>query len=167
MPVIDHETVGCVAYDGSNIAVGCSTGGIFEKTSNSVSGCSIIGCGIFADSDFACSLTGCDKTIAKFGLARRIVETRRRENLSSADAFHLAVNKIMKNERSSEPRLSIGGVGLRTDGDWGFFCSNGEKMPFAFAKKDEVTYGVKREEAKVERILNSEDLEQFKWENSR
>jgi L-asparaginase / beta-aspartyl-peptidase len=70
-----HGTVGCVAFDAKGeLAVGTSTGGIFDKLPGRVGDSPLIGCGTYADDYGAASCTGHGEAIIRLLLAKRAVE---------------------------------------------------------------------------------------------
>jgi beta-aspartyl-peptidase (threonine type) len=70
-----HGTVGCVAYDSRGLlAVGTSTGGIFNKLPGRVGDSPLIGCGTYADDYGAASCTGQGEAIIRLVMAKRAVE---------------------------------------------------------------------------------------------
>ena len=70
-----HGTVGCVAYDiRGQLAVGTSTGGIFNKLPGRVGDSPLIGCGTYADDWGAASCTGQGEAIIRLMLAKRAVD---------------------------------------------------------------------------------------------
>lgn len=83
---LGHDTVGCVAFDGSNFAAATSTGGIMGKRPGRVGDSPLVGCGAYADNFAgAVSTTGHGESISKVCLARRIVEGCERGNLVAFD----------------------------------------------------------------------------------
>jgi L-asparaginase / beta-aspartyl-peptidase len=67
-----HETVGCVALDGSGrLAAATSTGGLFDKPPGRVGDSALIGCGTYADEHGAVSCTGNGEAIIRSALAMR------------------------------------------------------------------------------------------------
>jgi L-asparaginase / beta-aspartyl-peptidase len=67
-----HETVGCVALDGSGrLAAATSTGGLFDKPPGRVGDSALIGCGTYADERGAVSCTGDGEAIIRAALAMR------------------------------------------------------------------------------------------------
>lgn len=70
-----HGTVGCVAYDSLGmLAVGTSTGGMFNKLPGRVGDSPLIGCGTYADDYGAASCTGHGEAIIRLLLANRAVD---------------------------------------------------------------------------------------------
>lgn len=70
-----HGTVGCVALDAKGaLAVGTSTGGIFEKLPGRVGDSPLIGCGTYADDYGAASCTGHGEAIIRLLLAKSAVD---------------------------------------------------------------------------------------------
>lgn len=70
-----HGTVGCVAYDSRGmIAVGTSTGGMFNKLPGRVGDSPLIGCGTYADDYGAASCTGHGEAIIRLLLAKCAVD---------------------------------------------------------------------------------------------
>lgn len=70
-----HGTVGCVAYDKrGKLAVGTSTGGIFNKLPGRVGDSPLIGCGTYADDWGAASCTGQGEAIIRLTLAKQAVD---------------------------------------------------------------------------------------------
>ncbi len=86
-----HGTVGCVAYDVTGgLAVGTSTGGIFDKLPGRVGDSPLIGCGTYADDRGAASCTGHGEAIIRLLLAKRAVDYLR-EGAEAASAAKMAV----------------------------------------------------------------------------
>jgi L-asparaginase / beta-aspartyl-peptidase len=70
-----HGTVGCVALDnGGRIAVGTSTGGIFNKLPGRVGDSALPGCGTYADEYAGISCTGHGEAIIRVCMAKSAVE---------------------------------------------------------------------------------------------
>jgi beta-aspartyl-peptidase (threonine type) len=70
-----HGTVGCVAYDSHGmLAVGTSTGGMFNKLPGRVGDSPLIGCGTYADDYGAASCTGHGEAIMRLLLAKCAVD---------------------------------------------------------------------------------------------
>jgi len=70
-----HGTVGCVAFDATgDLAVGTSTGGIFDKLPGRVGDSPLIGCGTYADDYGAASCTGQGEAIIRLLLAKCAVD---------------------------------------------------------------------------------------------
>jgi L-asparaginase / beta-aspartyl-peptidase len=70
-----HGTVGCVALDnGGKIAVGTSTGGIFNKLPGRVGDSPLPGCGTYADEYGGISCTGDGEAIIRIVMAKSAVE---------------------------------------------------------------------------------------------
>jgi beta-aspartyl-peptidase (threonine type) len=70
-----HGTVGCVAFDATgDLAVGTSTGGIFDKFPGRVGDSPLIGCGTYADDYGAASCTGHGEAIIRLLLAKCAVD---------------------------------------------------------------------------------------------
>jgi beta-aspartyl-peptidase (threonine type) len=70
-----HGTVGCVALDnGGKIAVGTSTGGIFNKLPGRVGDSPLPGCGTYADEYGGISCTGHGEAIIRIVMAKSAVE---------------------------------------------------------------------------------------------
>ena len=70
-----HGTVGCVALDSAGrLAVGTSTGGIFDKLPGRVGDSPLIGCGTYADESGAVSCTGYGEAIIRVVLAKSTVD---------------------------------------------------------------------------------------------
>ena len=70
-----HGTVGCVALDrNGKLAVGTSTGGIFNKLPGRVGDSPLIGCGTYADADGAVSCTGHGEAIVRVVLGKSTVD---------------------------------------------------------------------------------------------
>lgn len=76
--VNDHfggtDTIGAVAADGSTVAAATSTGGRWGALAGRVGDVPQIGGGFYASPAGAASATGAGEAIARFGLARRVVE---------------------------------------------------------------------------------------------
>lgn len=98
-----HGTVGCVAFDAKgDLAVGTSTGGIFDKLSGRVGDSPLIGCGTYADDYGAASCTGHGEAIIRLLLAKRAVGYLQ-EGVEAPTAAEMAVGDL-EDER-------IGGTG--------------------------------------------------------
>lgn len=71
----EHGTVGCVALDNrGKIAVGTSTGGIFNKLPGRVGDSALPGCGTYADEYGGISCTGQGEAIIRIVMAKSAVE---------------------------------------------------------------------------------------------
>lgn len=68
------DTVGAVATDGSHLAVATSTGGRWCALAGRVGDVPQIGAGFYASETAAASATGAGEAIARYGLARTVVE---------------------------------------------------------------------------------------------
>jgi beta-aspartyl-peptidase (threonine type) len=98
-----HGTVGCVAFDSKgDLAVGTSTGGIFDKLPGRVGDSPLIGCGTYADDYGAASCTGHGESIIRLLLANRAVGYLQ-EGVEAPTAAEMAVGDL-EDER-------IGGTG--------------------------------------------------------
>ena len=74
-----HGTVGCVALDNQGkIAVGTSTGGIFNKLPGRVGDSPLPGCGTYADEQGGSSCTGQGEAIIRIVMAKSAVEFLKR-----------------------------------------------------------------------------------------
>lgn len=70
-----HGTVGCVALDSDGkIAVGTSTGGIFDKLPGRVGDSPLLGCGTYAEETGGVSCTGDGEAIIRTVMARTALE---------------------------------------------------------------------------------------------
>ena len=89
-----HGTVGCVAYDSRGmLAVGTSTGGIFNKLPGRVGDSPLIGCGTYADDYGAASCTGNGEAIIRLLLAKSAVEFLS-DGSEAQTAAEMAVGKL-------------------------------------------------------------------------
>ena len=89
-----HGTVGCVAYDSRGmLAVGTSTGGIFNKLPGRVGDSPLIGCGTYADDDGAASCTGNGEGIIRLLLAKSAVDFLG-DGTEAQTAAEMAVGKL-------------------------------------------------------------------------
>jgi len=89
-----HGTVGCVGFDADGkLAVGTSTGGIFNKPPGRVGDSPLIGCGTYADDYGAASCTGHGEAIMRLLLAKRAVDTLKNGGDAPA-AAKLAMNDL-------------------------------------------------------------------------
>jgi isoaspartyl peptidase/L-asparaginase-like protein (Ntn-hydrolase superfamily) len=68
------DTVGAVATDGERVAAATSTGGRWFALAGRVGDVPQVGAGFYADGRAAASATGAGEAIARFGLARRVVD---------------------------------------------------------------------------------------------
>jgi isoaspartyl peptidase/L-asparaginase-like protein (Ntn-hydrolase superfamily) len=68
------DTVGAVATDGDRLAAATSTGGRWFALAGRVGDVPQVGAGFYASGEAAASATGEGEAIARFGLARRVVE---------------------------------------------------------------------------------------------
>jgi beta-aspartyl-peptidase (threonine type) len=83
-----HGTVGCVTFDNDGkIAVGTSTGGIFNKLPGRVGDSPLPGCGTYADEHGGISCTGQGEAIIRIVMAKSAVEFLKRgaDPLSAAN----------------------------------------------------------------------------------
>ncbi|MFB6134321.1 MAG: isoaspartyl peptidase/L-asparaginase [Halanaeroarchaeum sp.] len=71
---LEHDTVGAVATDGDTVAAATSTGGRWFALAGRVGDVPQVGAGFYASGDAAASATGEGEAIARFGLARDVVE---------------------------------------------------------------------------------------------
>jgi len=89
-----HGTVGCVAYDSRGmLAVGTSTGGIFNKLPGRVGDSPLIGCGTYADDYGAASCTGNGEAIIRLLLAKSAVDLLS-DGSEAQTAAEMAVGKL-------------------------------------------------------------------------
>lgn len=99
-----HGTVGAVACDAhGRLAVGTSTGGIFDKSPGRIGDSALIGCGTYADDRIAVSATGDGEAIIRMTLARLAACYA-----SQGEAVDLAVKKAMNDFANS----GLGEAGL-------------------------------------------------------
>ena len=68
------DTVGAVATDGTRLAAATSTGGRWAALAGRVGDVPQVGSGVYATERAAASATGAGEAIARFGLARRVVD---------------------------------------------------------------------------------------------
>jgi beta-aspartyl-peptidase (threonine type) len=93
-----HGTVGCVAYDAHDmLAVGTSTGGIFNKLPGRVGDSPLIGCGSYANDYGAASCTGHGEAIIRLLLAKSAVDYL--QNGSEAQSAAKVVIDDLKDDR--------------------------------------------------------------------
>ena len=89
-----HGTVGCVAFDSKgDLAVGTSTGGIFDKLPGRVGDSPLIGCGTYADDYGAASCTGHGESIIRLLLAKRAVDYLQ-EGVEAPTAAEMAISDL-------------------------------------------------------------------------
>ncbi len=89
-----HGTVGCVAFDAKgDLAVGTSTGGIFDKLPGRVGDSPLIGCGTYADDYGAASCTGHGEAIIRLLLAKCAVDYLKNGN-EARTAAEMAVGDL-------------------------------------------------------------------------
>jgi len=89
-----HGTVGCVAFGSKgDLAVGTSTGGIFNKLPGRVGDSPLIGCGTYADDYGAASCTGHGESIIRLLLAKRAVDYLQ-EGVEAPTAAEMAVSDL-------------------------------------------------------------------------
>jgi beta-aspartyl-peptidase (threonine type) len=69
------DTVGAVATDGASVAAATSTGGRWAALAGRVGDVPQVGAGFYAGERAAASATGAGEAIARFGLARAVVES--------------------------------------------------------------------------------------------
>ena len=70
-----HGTVGCVALDqAGRLAVGTSTGGMFDKLPGRIGDSPLLGCGTYADSSGGISCTGNGEAIIRVVMAKSALE---------------------------------------------------------------------------------------------
>lgn len=73
-----HGTVGCVALDqAGGIAVGTSTGGIFDKLPGRIGDSPLLGCGTYADDSGGVSCTGNGEAIIRVVMAKTTLDFMR------------------------------------------------------------------------------------------
>ncbi|MBV8526443.1 MAG: isoaspartyl peptidase/L-asparaginase [Acetobacteraceae bacterium] len=84
-------TVGVVAFDGTAIAAGTSTGGMTGKPKGRVGDTPLLGAGTFASADAGASATGEGEKIMQLGLTRYAVESLQRHRLSPQEAAESAI----------------------------------------------------------------------------
>ena len=91
-----HGTVGCVALDNQGkIAVGTSTGGIFDKLSGRVGDSPLPGCGTYADEYGGISCTGHGEGIIRIVMAKSALEFLR-HGADPLTAANQALNLLAK-----------------------------------------------------------------------
>jgi beta-aspartyl-peptidase (threonine type) len=123
-------TVGAVAFDGTHVAAGTSTGGTADKAVGRVGDSPILGAGTLADDESgAASATGIGEAIMKVSLTRVVCELMR-SGASPHDAAARAVEELARRLGSEAGVIAIG-----RDGRVGW-AKNTRTMSFAYAAID-------------------------------
>jgi beta-aspartyl-peptidase (threonine type) len=125
-----HGTVGCVALDNQGkIAVGTSTGGIFNKLPGRVGDSALPGCGTYADEHGGISCTGHGEAIIRIVMAKSAVEFLKQ----GADALSAANQAVLLLEKKTAGAAGLiiidrhGGIG---------YARNTPCMPVCFVTND-------------------------------
>jgi L-asparaginase / beta-aspartyl-peptidase len=106
-----HGTVGCVALDrNAKLAVGTSTGGIFDKLPGRVGDSPLIGCGTYADADGAVSCTGHGEAIIRTVLGKSTVDFLR-AGMDAQAAARQAIDLLESSTGSTGGLILIGRSG--------------------------------------------------------
>jgi beta-aspartyl-peptidase (threonine type) len=133
-----HGTVGCVAFDAkARIAVGTSTGGIFNKLPGRVGDSPLIGCGTYADDYGAASCTGEGEAIIRRVLAKYAVDSLQGDSDPQSVA-KIAIDYL-------EDRRIGGTGGIIMIDHWGRigFARNTSHMPVCYITgKGEITSSI-------------------------
>jgi beta-aspartyl-peptidase (threonine type) len=127
-----HGTVGCVAFDKrGQLAVGTSTGGIFNKLPGRVGDSPLIGCGTYADDLGAASCTGQGEAIIRLTLAKYAVDCLGVES-NPQSAAESAIDHL------GDERIGATGGIIMMDrlGNIGF-ARNTSHMPVCAIRQDE------------------------------
>ncbi|XP_043682889.1 isoaspartyl peptidase/L-asparaginase-like [Vespula pensylvanica] len=114
IPFHEARTVGAVAYDRKKrLSSGISTMKETIKTMGSISAVgTVIGCGIYADENGCCSLSGNDKTIYKYAPARKIVR-----RFNSKTTMMLEINNELDKFQKETGESEIGVIALNNKGE--------------------------------------------------
>jgi beta-aspartyl-peptidase (threonine type) len=97
------DTVGAVATDGETVAAATSTGGRWFALRGRVGDVPQVGAGFFAGERAAASATGHGEAIARFGLARRVVEAV----ASGSDPASAAAAEIEAFDRATDATAGV------------------------------------------------------------
>jgi isoaspartyl peptidase/L-asparaginase-like protein (Ntn-hydrolase superfamily) len=120
----DHDTVGAVATDGTHLAAATSTGGRWFALAGRVGDVPQVGAGFFASPEGAASATGEGEAIARFGLARRVVEA-----IEDGDDPQRAADRVLRGF-ASETGAEAGVIAVDAAGATGR-ATNAERMQTA------------------------------------
>jgi isoaspartyl peptidase/L-asparaginase-like protein (Ntn-hydrolase superfamily) len=107
------DTVGAVATDGDAIAAATSTGGRWAALAGRVGDVPQVGSGFFASERAAASATGAGEAIARFGLARTVVEA-----VEDGDDPQTATDRAIRGF-GAETGEQAGVIAVDTDGRTG------------------------------------------------
>jgi len=120
------DTVGAVATDGTKIAAATSTGGRWCALAGRVGDVPQVGAGFYASRTAAASTTGAGEAIARFGLARRVVEA-----IDGGDDPQTATDRLIRGF-GTETDAHAGVIALDSDGRSGR-AHNAEAMQTALS----------------------------------
>ena len=122
------DTVGAVATDGQHLAVATSTGGRWCALAGRVGDVPQIGAGFYASETAAASATGAGEAIARYGLARKVVEA-----IEDGDNPDTATDRAIRGF-GAETDESAGIIAIDTSGRTGS-SFNSEGMQTAAADR--------------------------------
>ena len=120
------DTVGCAVFDGNDIVVGVSTGGIVGKEVGRLGDSALPGAGFFANHSFGIVCTGIGEEIIKNFISFRAV------NLYSMGFNLNEVGRILTKEVMKE---WLGLIMVNNKGEVGW-AYNTNAMPFGYMKED-------------------------------
>ena len=143
------DTVGCVVWDGYSIVAAASTGGLNKKLVGRVGDSPLLGCGVFANDQLGCCLTGHGESAIKLGLSRAIANSVL-EGKSLSEALQGNLDDMFK-----KTRYDGGGIALQKCGCWSAY-NTGTRMPYAFIRNNVITYGVQKGEKRTKQYQDTE-----------
>jgi len=121
------DTVGAVATNGKEVAAATSTGGRWCTLAGRVGDVPQIGAGFYASTHAAASTTGAGEAIARFGLARKVVETIE----DGTDPQTAAAQTITEFESETGSHAGVIAIGIDAQTGSAF---NAEGMQTAYAE---------------------------------
>lgn len=112
-PPRSHDTVGAIATDGNRVVAGTSTGGRWFALAGRVGDVPQAGSGFFASPTGAASATGEGEAIARFGLARDVVD-----RIENGDTPQTAARDAIDTfEESTDGTAGV--IAMAADGTYG------------------------------------------------
>ncbi|KAL2730814.1 isoaspartyl peptidase/L-asparaginase-like [Vespula squamosa] len=147
-----HEarTVGAVAYDRKKrLSSGISTMEETIKMMGSISAIgAVIGCGIYADENGCCSLSGNDQTIYKYAPARKIVR-----RFNSKTTMMLEINDELEKFQKETGESQIGVIALNNKGEPSISFKS-LHFPWACCRNGYIYYGCNKCDKFLEEITD-------------
>ncbi|KAI4477375.1 hypothetical protein M0804_012761 [Polistes exclamans] len=147
-----HEarTVGAVAYDRKKrLSSGISTMGEPMKVIGSLNAIgTVIGCGIYADENGCCSISGNSKTIYCYAPARKIVR-----RFNSKTTMMLEINEELEKFENETGESQIGVIALNRKGEPSVSFKSLD-FPWACCRNGYIYYGCKECDKFCEEITN-------------